>query len=284
MTRRSKQTLAAISVAVLIATLGTPLAAHADPGDPADVLAEAEAVALGAATPADVLPPVLEEDAGEASVSLNAIDLEVTLGGTDAASTYEADQYAIAESDSVTYAVSFPEEGATRFSALLATANYESPHWTFGSGTELLLLDDGSVTVSNGAEFLGGIESPWAIDAQGRSLPTHYEVSGSTLTQVIDTTGAVFPVVADPTVRDYGPYIQVHLNRSETIAAVAGYGVCAGILSKTKHPFGKALGLACTVVSTLGGAVVLSNQCISIHYVVGVGGPAGIWWPWVRKC
>lgn len=277
-------TLAAITVAALITSAGVSGAAVADSNDPAEILGEAEAIALGASTPSDAEAPTLQEIGGETSVTLNSIDLTVTMDGTDAATVYEADQYAIAEADSVTYAVSFPEEGATRFSALLDGPAFENPQWTFESGTQLLLLDDGSVTLSDGVDFLGGIATPWAVDAQGQSLPTHYEIDGSTLTQVVDTSTAMFPVVADPTVKDFGPYIQVHLNRTETIAAVAGFGVCAGILSRTKHPFGKALGMACTVVSTLGGAVVLSSQCISIHYVVGVGGPAGVWWPWVRKC
>lgn len=172
----------------------------------------------------------------------------------------------------------------TRFSAILAAAEEESPQWTFESGAELLLLDNGSVSVSDGENFLGGIDAPWAVDAEGRSLPTRYEISGSTLTQVVDTTDATFPVVADPTVNFYGPYIQVHLNRHESITALSGYGACAAILSKSPVPFAKALQIACGAVVAIGSAQLVAGKCISIHYVVGVGGPAGIWWPWIRNC
>lgn len=42
------------------------------------------------------------------------------------------------------------------------------------------------------------IEKPWAVDAAGKQLPTRYEVQGTTLSQIVDTTGATYPVVADP--------------------------------------------------------------------------------------
>jgi hypothetical protein len=42
------------------------------------------------------------------------------------------------------------------------------------------------------------IDAPWAKDATGKSLATSYSIKGTTLTQHIATTGAVFPVVADP--------------------------------------------------------------------------------------
>ncbi len=45
------------------------------------------------------------------------------------------------------------------------------------------------------------IESPWAVDADGNPIETHFELDGDALTQVIEINGeTVFPVVADPTV------------------------------------------------------------------------------------
>lgn len=41
-------------------------------------------------------------------------------------------------------------------------------------------------------------QQPWAVDAEGRQLPTRLEVDGSKLVQVVDTTDATFPVVSDP--------------------------------------------------------------------------------------
>lgn len=43
------------------------------------------------------------------------------------------------------------------------------------------------------------IAPPWAKDANGNPVATHYEVAGATLTQVVDfTEETAFPVVADP--------------------------------------------------------------------------------------
>jgi hypothetical protein len=47
---------------------------------------------------------------------------------------------------------------------------------------------------------LGNIEAPWAVDARGKSLSTSYTLRGRTLIQNVDTDGAQFPVVADPTI------------------------------------------------------------------------------------
>ncbi|MFF1540036.1 hypothetical protein ACFVWL_08160 [Microbacterium sp. NPDC058269] len=283
---RSRGILLAGGLSLVLALL--PATAQAavpgEPSDIADVLEDAETAAVGTPTPSDVGLPMLQADGPDTSVALNGIDSEVTLGGSEGAEISEADQYAIAEGDSVTYAVSFPEEGATRFSAILSAPPEEYPEWTFESGTQLLLLGDGSVSVSDADGFVGGVEAPWAIDAAGQPLPTHYEISGSTLTQIVDTTGATFPVVADPTVQFFGPYIQVHLNKAESRLAVGGYAACAGVLSKSPVPFAKLLQVACTTVAAIGATQLVGNRCISIHYVVGVGGPAGVWWPWVRNC
>lgn len=44
------------------------------------------------------------------------------------------------------------------------------------------------------------IDPPWAMDADHAAVPASYELSGSTLTLVVDATNATYPVVADPTV------------------------------------------------------------------------------------
>jgi hypothetical protein len=72
-----------------------------------------------------------------------------------------------------------------------------------GGDAKRLVLDeqDGSVWVfGNGKEPLGHFESPWAYDADGRTVPTHYEVDGTTLTQVVEHKAGdfTFGITADP--------------------------------------------------------------------------------------
>jgi hypothetical protein len=72
-------------------------------------------------------------------------------------------------------------------------------------GGQLHRLTDGTIVVSESAgdgveRVAATIEAPWAADATGKKLPTTYSVAGEYITQTIDTAGAKFPVVADPSV------------------------------------------------------------------------------------
>lgn len=44
------------------------------------------------------------------------------------------------------------------------------------------------------------VDAPWALDATGESLPTFYRTVGTSIEQIIDTSEATFPVIADPSV------------------------------------------------------------------------------------
>ena len=58
--------------------------------------------------------------------------------------------------------------------------------------------DPKSITVKV-QEKIATISAPWAVDAQGKPVPTHYELQGNKLTQVVDATkDTTFPVTADP--------------------------------------------------------------------------------------
>lgn len=56
----------------------------------------------------------------------------------------------------------------------------------------------GDTALAPGEAIVGGFVAPWSVDATGKPLPTSYELQGNILTQVVDTRGAVFPVVSDP--------------------------------------------------------------------------------------
>jgi hypothetical protein len=66
-------------------------------------------------------------------------------------------------------------------------------------GANWLALPDGGLRLdgANGAPIMV-VDAPWAVDAHGVSLPTSFTVENGTITQVVDTAGAVFPVVSDP--------------------------------------------------------------------------------------
>lgn len=56
-----------------------------------------------------------------------------------------------------------------------------------------------SILVVKGKKMVAGIAPAWAKDAKGKSVPTHYEVKGNVVTQVVDHGSQyAYPIVADP--------------------------------------------------------------------------------------
>jgi hypothetical protein len=66
-------------------------------------------------------------------------------------------------------------------------------------GGSVELFHDGA-TVQDGDDTIAIIQAPWAHDADGKNVPTHFETNGDSLTQVVDhTTGSYrYPITADP--------------------------------------------------------------------------------------
>lgn len=67
-------------------------------------------------------------------------------------------------------------------------------------GASLTLNSDGSVSLTLQGEELGQFDTPWAVDANGNNVDTHFTINGPTLTQTVnhDTANVAYPVVADP--------------------------------------------------------------------------------------
>ena len=59
----------------------------------------------------------------------------------------------------------------------------------------------GCVYIAEKMEPVAEIQAPWARDAEGNPVPTHFEISGNDLIQKVDfDEDTVFPVVADPAI------------------------------------------------------------------------------------
>ena len=73
-----------------------------------------------------------------------------------------------------------------------------------GVGTTVSATPDGGFAIFNAAsEEVATAPAPWATDASGNSIPTHYEIDGQLVTQVVDTSALAssdYPVVADPAI------------------------------------------------------------------------------------
>ena len=102
---------------------------------------------------------------------------------------------------------------------------------------------DGGVDVINiDGVTVAQIDAPWAYDAKGKAVPTHYEVAGTTVTQHVDHLSSTYayPITADPKY-SWGWGFYVHFNRAET-KTIATMGWGAAILSAACGYAGAALG------------------------------------------
>jgi hypothetical protein len=93
--------------------------------------------------------------------------------------------------------------GVRMLTALVDASAGEDFSYTFdvSSGSYTTVLPGGDTILSDAAHhYIGSLGEAWAVDAQGRSLPTSYSWSGSTLTQHVELAAdTAYPVLLDPT-------------------------------------------------------------------------------------
>jgi hypothetical protein len=69
-------------------------------------------------------------------------------------------------------------------------------------GGHMSVGPDGSVTVVDAdGNPVSTVDAPWAYDADGTPIPTHYEIRDGHLVQIVDTVGIeniLYPILADP--------------------------------------------------------------------------------------
>lgn len=74
-------------------------------------------------------------------------------------------------------------------------------HVDLPAGGRIEKDDSGGLLVLDSQDALiGGFAAPWAVDSVGEKIPTHYEVRGDLVVQVVEHLGrnTSYPVVADP--------------------------------------------------------------------------------------
>lgn len=88
---------------------------------------------------------------------------------------------------------------------VIAIANSEAPtrydyKVDVPSGGHIEILEDGAVILDGSGALVTAVQAPWAKDANGAIVPTHFETDGRTLTQVVGHTNNsyAYPIIADP--------------------------------------------------------------------------------------
>lgn len=95
------------------------------------------------------------------------------------------------------------EDGSVQLINVLADSTApERFEYNFSSSTpvSVVLRDDMAIIEDAAGNYLGGVTTPWAYDSLGVAVPTHFEVDGNTLVQVVDHTSKnyAYPITADP--------------------------------------------------------------------------------------
>lgn len=145
----------------------------------------------------------LSQDGSEVSAPSGQGDhLEITLPGGERPTKKDGDlSVGVTAGDGFTTAVQ--DTGSGTFRALLHITSAEAPSdyaFEVGDDAQLIPLEDGGVSVRDATgDLIGVFEPAWAVDAEGVSVPSSYEIRGSTLVQHVATSpSTTFPVIADP--------------------------------------------------------------------------------------
>lgn len=121
----------------------------------------------------------------------------------------EEDGFAVSSSvknDAVDYSVVPFSDGSIKVHSILKDKSAPERFEYKFSGVDAILVDDETgvafLFAIQGDEFelVGGVDRPWAVDASGVAVPTHFEAYGNVLTQVVEHRAGdyAYPITADP--------------------------------------------------------------------------------------
>ncbi len=113
------------------------------------------------------------------------------------------------------------------------------------------------------------VQAPWAVDASGADVATHYELVDNAIVQVVEhaESDISYPVVADPTFTQITPFqTRIRWNRAETATIAAGGWGATGLTA--------VCGLAGAAAGGPVGAAAFAALCFAISgsavYTAGV--------------
>lgn len=236
---------------------GAPSAAVLEPLVTASV-----AVEDGVAIVGDSVAALPTPENNSLSLSNGASDVTVSLSIVGASTTEMSGDAAVTQSvDPGTSVISHvtPEGGIQLLSVTqtavlqvkfgIDTTIPDGSYWEKQADGSLHLIDP---TLPAAQNILMVAAAPWAIDANGTQLPTQYVVTAGTITQLVDSSTAVFPVVADPTLWWWASSIALCAIEVAPILTPAVAGKVALALAKASSIINKSARLS-AAVQKLGG-------------------------------
>lgn len=186
---------------------------------------------------------------------LNGTSLATRIGGTT-----------VVSDDSNSVAIQPLTHGVRLMSVFSSKARNSTTYKVQLPSAETLQLDPlGGVLVIQNGKWVGRFNAPWALDAANRSLPTSYSITSNTITQTVDTTGAQFPVVADPHYTWGIITGTVYFNKSETAQAGASATFITAIAAFAPPPFNIILVVYAASISYTAQMAGIHNKCLAVN-------------------
>ncbi|MDO4255326.1 MAG: DUF2599 domain-containing protein [Kocuria sp.] len=111
--------------------------------------------------------------------------------------------FAASEDEGTDVSATIVEDGSVKIHTVLPDENAPTEYtypMSLPDGASMQLAPDGGVLIKGSkGEYIASVATPWAKDAKGRALETHYSVQGDSIIQTISTDSRTeYPVVADP--------------------------------------------------------------------------------------
>ena len=179
-------------------------------------------------------------------ITLTGPDAALSIGLPDAASLSDAEAVApgivgFDNAKGISTLTTVSDTGAVQLSTVIdavsTTRSFTYPV-AVGGGGRVLVSDDGTrALIVQGSEVIATVDTAWAKDADGASVPTHYSTDGHTLTQIVDTSASSirYPVVADPKFvlySGFAPSMQLNKKETKSTATLTGAAAICGQIAK----------------------------------------------------
>lgn len=233
---------------------------------------------------ADVTVPV--DPAAGILLGTNAGDLEVSLPFASTADGATVEKKGIVSYDNNNGSTSVPvvtNDGSLQIDTVISAASAPTRYsydLTIPEDGQIVQAGEGYFIVNGNSDPVAYVSAPWAKDANGNGVPTHYELNGTTLTQVVDfASSTAFPVVADPQFTWYGLLPSVQLTRNETKTATTLTGmvtVCGWVTRFTGYAGGALCGLnAASIIVNTQRIYYNEKRCAQLLIGPGVIGTIG---------
>jgi hypothetical protein len=298
MRNTSKLVTAGVLASLLVGGAVLPAAAH----DPASATREAlERIAPDALdgnaqeSTEEVADTPFSVELAEGDVSLpttvgSPVSVDTPQGAIEIELPFEANQakargiapgvVAYDNANDTTTVSSVKQAGAVQFTTVIESSSAPtqfSYDIAVPEGGTLVEADRGYFILDSHGEPVATIAPPWALDANGASVPTRYELAGAILTQVVDhtSTKVAYPVVADPRFEWFNLLPSVKLTHSETSSARTATGlatVCGWAARTTGYLGGAVCGLNAGSIIVNANRAYGAGKCLRLLIGPGVVG------------